>query len=117
MNLAKSSLITAMILLVVLVIGCTSKGEPTRISEGNKLYLDIHRDVHGVTPEKIAAAHQKDLAAQDKYGVTYLKYWYNQKDGTIFCLAEGPSEEAVRAVHRDAMGAEADQYIEVMEGH
>lgn len=81
------------------------------------LYMDIHKNVKGVTPEKLAEAHQKDLEVQDKHGVKYLKYWYNEDDGTVFCLCEAPNKEAAQAVHREAHGGVADEVIEVKEGN
>ncbi len=80
------------------------------------LYMDIHKNVKGVTSEKLAHAHQKDLDVQDKHGVEYLKYWYNEDEGTVFCLCEAPSKEAAQAVHREAHGGVADEVIEVKEG-
>ena len=80
------------------------------------LYIDIHKNVQGLTTEAITSAHQKDLEVQDKHGVTYLKYWYDEGTGTIFCLCEAPSKEAAAAVHREAHGGVADEIIEVKEG-
>ncbi len=80
------------------------------------LYLDIHHKVAGVTPTSLAEAHKKDLEVQSKYGVRYLKYWYDQSTERVFCLVEGPSKEAVEAVHREAHGNIADEIIEVTEG-
>ncbi|MCK5552287.1 MAG: DUF4242 domain-containing protein [Deltaproteobacteria bacterium] len=80
------------------------------------LYLDIHKNVRGLTPEKVAEAHRKDLEVQDKHGVRYLKYWYNESEGAVFCLCEAPSKEAAQAVHREAHGGVADEVIEVKEG-
>ena len=80
------------------------------------LYMDIHRNVEGLTPEAVAEAHQKDLETQGKHGVKYLHYWYNEAEGTVFCLSEAPSKEAADAVHRDAHGLAADEIIEVKEG-
>ena len=80
------------------------------------LYMDIHRNMKGVTPEALAEAHRKDLAVQGKHGVEYLKYWYNDQDGTVFCLARAPSPEAAQAVHREAHGQVADEIVEVKEG-
>ncbi len=64
------------------------------------LYLDIHRNQGDVSREALARTHMTDLEAQERYGVRYLKYWHNATAGTIFCLVEGPSEEACAAVHR-----------------
>lgn len=80
------------------------------------LYMDTHKNMQGLTSEAVEAAHQKDLAVQGKYGVTYLKYWYNEADGTVFCLCEAPSKEAAAAVHREAHGGVADEIVEVTEG-
>src|SRR5918999_2797219 len=80
------------------------------------LYMDIHRNVEGLTPEAVAEAHQKDLEVQDEYGVRYHRYWYNDETGEVFCLAEAPSKEAAEAVHREAHGLTADEIIEVQEG-
>ena len=81
------------------------------------LYLDIHHKVEGLTPQAVAEAHEKDLEVQGKHGVNYLKYWYNEDLGKIFCLAEAPTREALDAVHREAHGLGADEIIEVKEGN
>jgi hypothetical protein len=80
------------------------------------LYMDTHHNVEGLTAEAVAAAHEKDLEVQDKYGVKYLHYWYNEGDGKVFCLCEAPSKEAAEAVHREAHGGVADEITEVKEG-
>ncbi len=80
------------------------------------LYMDIHKHVPGLTAEAVADAHKKDLETQNRYGVTYLKYWYNDADGAVFCLCEAPNKEAAEAVHREAHGLVADEIIEVKEG-
>lgn len=80
------------------------------------LYMDIHKHVEGLTAEAVAEAHKKDLETQEKHGVKYHRYWYNEKDGTVFCLVEAPSKEAAETVHREAHGLVADELIEVQEG-
>lgn len=80
------------------------------------LFMDIHKNVDGLTPKDVAEAHKKDLDVQNKHGVKFLKYWYNEDDGTIFCLSEAPNKEAADAVHREAHGLVADEIIEVKEG-
>ncbi len=80
------------------------------------LFLDIHNDMVGMTAEGIEAAHQKDLEVQEKYGVKYLKYWYDVSTGRAFCLIEAPNKEAAIAVHREAHGEMADEIIQVTEG-
>ena len=80
------------------------------------LFMDIHKNVEGLTTEAVIEAHRKDLATQKKHGVNYLKYWYNADDGAVFCLCEAPSKEAAQAVHREAHGLVADEIIQVNEG-
>ena len=80
-------------------------------------FIDVHHELpKGLSPEDAAAAHQKDVAAQGKHGVRYLKYWYDPATGKGFCLSEAPSKEAVMAVHQDAHGIVADEIFEVFEG-
>ena len=80
------------------------------------LFMDIHQHVPGLTKEAIEEAHAKDLEIQSKYNVHYLKYWYDVKDGKVFCLAEAPDKESAIAVHRESHGMVADEVMEVMEG-
>ena len=80
------------------------------------LYMDIHHQVEGLTSEAVADAHRRDLEVQGKYGVNYLKYWFNEDSGKVFCLAEAPTREAFEAVHREAHGLIADEVIKVEEG-
>lgn len=80
------------------------------------LYMDIHRQVEGLTGDAVADAHARDLEVQGKYGVNYLKYWCDEDSGTVFCLCEAPSKEAAEAVHREAHGLLAREIIEIKEG-
>jgi class 3 adenylate cyclase len=77
------------------------------------LFLDIHRNLKGATPESIRDAHIADLEAQEAYGARYLKYWFDKKRGTVCCLVEAPDREACEAVHRKAHGLVADEIINV----
>ena len=77
------------------------------------LYLDIHRNMTGITADDLYAAHLKDVEVQDTHGVCYHKYWWNEEAGRVFCLVEGPNREACDAVHREAHGLVADDLIEV----
>ncbi len=80
------------------------------------LYLDVHNRIDGLTSEMAASAHKKDLAVQGKYGVNYVRYWYDEGTGKVFCLVHAPNKEAAAAVHREAHGGVADEIIEVKEG-
>jgi class 3 adenylate cyclase len=76
-------------------------------------YMDIHDIPGGVSAEDVAQAHYKDVAVQDKYGVTYHKYWVNEKTGKVFCLCHAPNAEAAEQVHREAHGLMPDKVIKV----
>ena len=80
------------------------------------LFMDIHKHIPGLTKEAVADAHEKDLQVQDKHGVKYLNYWYDDKTGKVFCLVDAPNKEAAIAVHREAHGLLADEITEVKEG-
>jgi hypothetical protein len=80
------------------------------------LFLDTHQHVEGLTAEAVAAAHARDLQIQAKYGVSYMRYWFDEATGRVYCLFEGPDAEAGIAVHREAHGLLADEIIQVQEG-
>jgi hypothetical protein len=80
------------------------------------LYMDHHKHVEGLTADAVADAHANDLEAQGKYGVNYIKYWFNEEKGEVFCLVEAPNAEAADAVHKEAHGLGADEITEVKEG-
>ena len=76
------------------------------------MFLDRH-DLPGVSPEELAEAHRQDIAVQGVHDVRYHTYWFDPGSGSVFCLAEGPSKEAVEAVHRDAHGILASRVLEL----
>jgi class 3 adenylate cyclase len=76
------------------------------------MFIDRH-DAPGLSPEELAAAHQLDLAVQEQYRVQYHTYWFDPETGAVFCLAEGPSQQAVEEVHRVAHGQPASLIIEI----
>jgi peptidyl-tRNA hydrolase len=80
------------------------------------LYMDIHHKVEGLTADAVMHAHEADVKTQEKYDVQYLKYWFDEGSGKVFCLVQAPNKEAAAAVHREAHGLEADEIIEVQEG-
>ena len=77
-------------------------------------YMDRH-DLVGATPEAIAAAHVKDVAVQDRYGVKYVHYWFDYDRQHAFCLAESPDARTMDTVHRVSHGLIANRIIEVDE--
>ncbi|HVT85379.1 MAG TPA: DUF4242 domain-containing protein [Chitinophagaceae bacterium] len=81
------------------------------------LYLDVHYLGAGkVTAQDVAAAHLKDLAVESKYGVNLIKYWVDEKSGTVMCLAQAPDSMALIKTHKEAHGLIPDEVYEVTEG-
>jgi hypothetical protein len=82
-----------------------------------KLYIDVHRMPGGkVNFDDVAGAHKKDLAVQDKYGVKFIKYWVDEKSGSIYCLASANDSSAIRSAHSEAHGLLPEQIYAVTEG-
>jgi hypothetical protein len=85
----------------------------TETKEG--LYLDVHH-LGKVSAKSVEAVHAKDLAVEKKHGVRFLKYWIDQEKGDVYCLASGPSAEALRKTHAEAHGLLPDNIYEVVGG-
>jgi hypothetical protein len=60
------------------------------------LYMDVHQRVEGLTAQAVAGAHQRDLEVQAQHGVNYLRYWFDEGSGKVFCLVEAPSKRGSR---------------------
>ena len=81
------------------------------------LYMDVHRKApEGTKATDVADAHMADVKTQGKYGVQYLRYWFDEKNGKIFCLVDAPNPEAANRVHKEAHGLVADEIYPVTEG-
>ena len=80
------------------------------------LFMDVHEKVEGLTADAVAGAHRRDLEVQEAHGVRYLRYWFDENSGKVFCLVEAPDADAAHAVHRAAHGLVADSITEVQEG-
>ena len=65
-------------------------------------FMDIHDGFFGVTAQQLAEAHQRDLDVEGHEGVHYEHAWLDPESGKVFCLATGPSKEAVMRVHERA---------------
>lgn len=81
------------------------------------LFMDVHEELpEGATYDDVAGAHDADVKIQEQYGVKYLRYWVDEANGKVFCLAEAPDAAAAEAVHREAHGLVATRIYEVREG-
>jgi hypothetical protein len=92
-------------------------GIATALKDQKDLFLDVHYLGAGkVTAKDVAAAHQKDLAVQDKYGVNFINYWVDEKAGTVFCLSQAKDSSAIVNTHRLAHGLVPDAVMKVKQG-
>jgi uncharacterized protein DUF4242 len=81
------------------------------------IFMDVHENLpEGATAKDVAQAHEADVAKQGEYGVTYMRYWVDEKEHKAFCLVEAPDAETAARVHREAHGLVADRIFEVVEG-
>src|SRR6478672_4395962 len=77
---------------------------------GMAKFMDIHSGFFGVTEEQLRDAHQRDIEIQADEDVVYEQAWLDPPSGKVFCLATGPSREAVRRIHERAGHPTAEVY-------
>jgi hypothetical protein len=65
-------------------------------------FMDVHSGFVGVTAQQLKEAHERDLAAEADEGVHFERAWLDPERGKVFCLATGPTREAVMRVHERA---------------
>ncbi len=76
------------------------------------IFMDRH-DLRGLKPEDVADAHRRDLEVQERHGVKYMTYWFDQERGAGFCLVHAPDAATAERVHREAHGEIANAIIPV----
>lgn len=92
-------------------------GAAAAITGPTHLFLDIHHLGAGkVTAKDVAGAHKKDLAVQQKYGVHFINYWVNEKEGVVMCLSQAQDSTAIVNTHREAHGLLPDAVLQVKQG-
>ena len=62
-------------------------------------FMDVHSGFFGVTLQQLKEAHERDLAIEGEEGVHFERAWLDPQAGKVFCLATGPSREAVMRIH------------------
>ncbi|MFF9393253.1 SCO4226 family nickel-binding protein [Streptomyces griseoluteus] len=65
-------------------------------------FMDVHHGMKGITAEQMAQAHQADLAIEHEENVHFQAAWADPESGTVYCLSEAPSAEAVQRIHERA---------------
>ena len=78
-------------------------------------FMDVHSGFVGVTAEQLKEAHERDLAIEGDEDVHFVQAWMDPELGKVFCLATGPSKEAVMRVHERAGHPTPDVYALTVE--
>lgn len=65
-------------------------------------YMDVHTGMKGITADQLREAHAADQAIESEENVHFEKAWADPESGTVYCLSEAPSAEAVRRIHERA---------------
>ena len=74
-------------------------------------FMDFHDDLK-LPPDAIAAISKGAMDGEvDQFGVKQLELYYNA-DGKVYCLLEGPDEQAVRD-HHAALSVDCGQVHKV----
>src|SRR6185437_3760097 len=83
----------------------TSAGGAVTGAGGNRMpiYMDRH-DLRGMKAGEVAEAHRRDVDIQDRHGVKYMAYWFDEGTGAAFCLVHAPDPATAERVHREAHG-------------
>ena len=86
-------------------------------SQVKSLFIDVHHLGAGkVNYEAVAAAHDKDLSVQQKYDVSFLKYWVDEAKGDVYCLSSSSDSGSIRKTHGEAHGLLPSKIFPVLEG-
>jgi class 3 adenylate cyclase len=67
------------------------------------IFMDRH-DLRGLKADDVAEAHRRDVDIQDRHGVKYMAYWFDENNGAAFCLVHAPDPATAERVHREAHG-------------
>ena len=67
------------------------------------IFMDRH-DLRGLKADDVAEAHRRDVDIQDRHGVKYMAYWFDESNGAAFCLVHAPDPATAELVHREAHG-------------
>lgn len=84
--------------------------------ESKRLFMDVH-ELDAVSAQAVAEAHEKDLAVQGDYDVNFVRYWVDEANARVYCLAEANDAGSITAAHAAAHGLVPQNVYEVTDGH
>jgi class 3 adenylate cyclase len=76
------------------------------------IYMDRHKGEH-LTAQAVAEAHAADIKIQNKYGINFITYWFDEERDSVFCLVNAPNMSVVHKAHEEAHGFVHSEIMEV----
>lgn len=80
-----------------------------------RLFMDVH-ELDTVTADAVAEAHSKDVAVQGEYDVEFMRYWVDEANARVYCLAKANDARSISAAHEKAHGLVPQNVYEVTGG-
>ncbi|MBT2390749.1 SCO4226 family nickel-binding protein [Streptomyces sp. ISL-1] len=62
-------------------------------------FMDVHHGMKDITADQLREAIQDNRAIEGEEGVHFERAWADPEAGTVYCLSEAPSAEAVKRIH------------------
>jgi len=95
----------------------TDDGSVTDTIKKRSYFIDVHDLEPGkVRFEDVLKAHEKDLATQEKYNVSFLKFWVDENQGKVYCLSTAEDAASVSQTHKEAHGLLPSAIYKVTDG-
>jgi len=115
--------VTAAFLLISCIISADATAQTPKpgVQKDSVKTKHLFIDVHQLQPGKVkyadvAEAHKKDLATQDKYGVSFIKYWVDENKGLVYCLSSSADSASIAKTHAEAHGLVPSYVYDVTDG-
>jgi len=102
-------------LFITITLAALMAASACHAGESRRLFMDVH-ELDSVTAAAVADAHARDLAVQDEYGVNFIRYWVDEANARVYCLAESSDAQAISATHAKAHGLVPQNVYEVTGG-
>jgi len=95
----------------------TNSERPLKKIAAKSLFIDVHDLPPGkVNFADVMAAHQKDLATESKYDVSFIKFWIDEEKGKVYCLSSAKDSQSVIHTHAEAHGLLPSAIYKVTDG-
>ncbi|MCT7351694.1 SCO4226 family nickel-binding protein [Streptomyces sp. 15-116A] len=72
-------------------------------------FMDVHHGAQGITEDQLREAMKAEAELEEEMGVRFQHVWADPESGTVYCLTDGPSADAVQRVHERTSGRLPDE--------